>query len=332
VNSGVIIDSTKFRDSSLYKSPWDIYLKSIFDAGYSTIQPSDIDNIHHSHHPTARYTNATRLAVILRKVAIHVLQSGKKLIITGHSLGGALSTILTFDVIMNYMTFEKKATRLGKYTTYKKMNQNVLKRLYLYTYGEVEYGDEFLISCLKSHPSIQKFIQTGNYQRFVSLTTSPLCKSDVVTRIATKVLTNIPDVLSGKGGGRIERKKQKEQKKTTTRNTTKSNKSKKKGILSKFANKLKNIEEEHIDGDLMHVVPATYLCSGYAANTIDAHSLVHYMRGLAHLARGESNQRSKSSFHLIHDLPYSVSQYLGLTKGGACYNNSRSPIFYSYDC
>ena len=196
----------------------------------------------------------------------------------------------------------------------------------------MEYADESLLHCLKSHPVVDYFSRSGNYRRFVSLTKSPLCKSDVVTRIATKVIGPMPELLSGKNGGRL-RKRIQASAKASKRNQRKSAS---KPLIRRIRASLSNIRntssiEEHVDGELLHLVPASYLCSGYAENTIDAHSLVHYMRGLAHLAR-EGTRWSKFPLFLIHDLPYNISKILGLTKGGSCYNNTRNPIFYAYDC
>ena len=326
VNSGTLVDLTKFRSPNEYRSPWDLYLKSIHDSG--TVSMDTALN------PDARTISKRKLSSILRYIIFEAMKSKRRVVITGHSLGGALATVLILHLLTNWVPTENTG-RKGDFDARSDssfLSRKNLRKLYLYTYGEVEYADESLLNCLKSHPIVESFAKSMNYRRFVSLTKSPLCKSDVVTRIATKVIGPMPEIISGKNGGRLQRRMQTKSKGNKTRRS----KSSSKPIFRRIQASLNNLKnrsalEEHADGDLLHLVPATYLCSGYAENTIDAHSLVHYMRGLSHLAR-EGTKWSKFPLFLIHDLPYNVSKTMGLTKGGSCYNNTHSPIFYGYDC
>ena len=320
VNAGTIVDLTGYTSLDQYRSPWDVYMRSLFDRGTTSI-----DTALNSH---ARNIHKIKLSSVLIYVTLEAIKARKRVVITGHSLGGALATMLVVHLLTNRVRIDNK----GWKRAFQKSEINSLKRLFLYTYGEVEYADESLLHCLKSHPVVDYFSRSGNYRRFVSLTKSPLCKSDVVTRIATKVIGPMPELLSGKNGGRL-RKRIQASAKASKRNQRKSAS---KPLIRRIRASLSNIRntssiEEHVDGELLHLVPASYLCSGYAENTIDAHSLVHYMRGLAHLAR-EGTRWSQFPLFLIHDLPYNISKILGLTKGGSCYNNTRNPIFYAYDC
>lgn len=326
VNSGTLVDLTKFRSSNDYRSPWDVYLKSIHDSGAISLDTAL--------NPEARTISKLKLSNILRYIILEAMKSKRRIVITGHSLGGALATVLVIHLLTNWDITEKRGWKdiFRAQSATNIFNRKSLRKLYLYTYGEVEYADESLLNCLKSHPIVQSFAKSSNYRRFVSLTKSPLCKSDVVTRIATKVIGPMPEIISGKNGGRLQRRIQVK----TKGNRSRKAKSSSQPIIRRIQASLSNLKNrsalaEHVDGDLLHLVPATYLCSGYADNTIDAHSLVHYMRGLAHLAR-EGTKWSKFPLYLIHDLPYNVSKVMGLTKGGSCYNNTRSPIFYGYDC
>lgn len=311
VHSGHIVDLTDFTHPAQYKHG-DKYLRGLFSAciggNFSTANICAVEN--------------QPLASILKNIAISALQNPRKrLVITGHSLGGALGTLLALDLLVHYISPRPPTSRRARWmhkinpfrshrNTTQGLAVDAIDRMYLQTFGEVEYADELLLSCLMAHPAVDAFLRSGHYKRFVSLTTAPLCKSDVVTRIASKLIDKIPAVLSGKGGGRMERRR--------------------KRLKAAAAENTSEGSQRHVK--LIHLVGPSYLSSGTAINTIDAHSLSHYMRGMAYLAREGTARRSRYPLYLINNLPYYLSVDLGLARGGACYNNSYSPIFYGYDC
>ena len=198
------------------------------------------------------------LSELLINASLSALQSGKKLIISGHSLGGALSLLLSFDLILNHYDKPKSLITTTKHKVndtnliklyynsinnyvykikdwiknkfhFNNMNLNLnnssnhhnqlekkllpIQNIYLYTFGEPEVVDGIFYDQLySSSPSIQDFIRY-RYKRFISLTKSPLCKPDIVTRISSRIALVLGEVVIGHGGGKAGRMKRKQSKK-----------------------------------------------------------------------------------------------------------------------
>lgn len=108
-----------------------------------------------------------KLSDILRQLVIDALEQGITVHVTGHSLGGALATLLAGDVIVNHPSVS-------------------VKKLNVWVYGSPQIADDtFLRSAIDVAPRLKKFLKgNGRFNRFVTL--SNRCKVDAIVDV-TKV-------------------------------------------------------------------------------------------------------------------------------------------------
>lgn len=113
------------------------------------------------------YLKRKKLSDILRQIVINALQQGLTVHVTGHSLGGALATLLAGDVIVNHPSVS-------------------VKKLHVWVYGSPQIADDtFLRSAMNAAPRLKKFLKgNGRFNRFVTL--SNRCKVDAIVDV-TKV-------------------------------------------------------------------------------------------------------------------------------------------------
>jgi len=127
------------------------------------------------------FSKGERLVTILREVVISALESGKTVHITGHSLGGALASLLTLDVIINFPKVS-------------------VKKLHLWTFGAPQlFDDVFLQSAIDASPRFARYISAagnGRFHRFVTLSDS--CKVDAVSEVAKRTLASHKTSFQGK--------------------------------------------------------------------------------------------------------------------------------------
>jgi len=117
------------------------------------------------------------LVTILRELATEALQTGKTVHITGHSLGGGLSTILALDIIVN-------------------LAEVSVSNLHVWTFGTPQVADDtFLRSAVRRSPRLQKFL-LGRYHRFVTLSND--CRVDAVSEFSARTLTPSKQNLRGR--------------------------------------------------------------------------------------------------------------------------------------
>jgi hypothetical protein len=143
---------------------------------------------------------------VLKSAGLAALQSGRRLVVSGHSLGGALSALYALDMIVNeadtIRRMEQEQLRKSEnvfdmvvgsvyritsatyeaLTGAKKLAEDSLfKRIHVYTFGEPEFADELFWSSMKAKsPEAASFLE-HQYHRFVSLSAAPACEPDIVT-------------------------------------------------------------------------------------------------------------------------------------------------------
>jgi hypothetical protein len=108
-----------------------------------------------------------KLMTILRELVTRALLHGKRVHISGHSLGGGLATLLALDIIINFPHVP-------------------ISRLHLWTFGAPQVADDlFLRSAIDAAPRLGKFLR-GRYHRFVTL--SDHCEVDIVSEVTKNAL------------------------------------------------------------------------------------------------------------------------------------------------
>lgn len=127
-----------------------------------------------------------RLMFILRELATSALMAGHEVHLTGHSLGGGLSTLFALDIILNFPLIP-------------------ISKLYLWTFGSPQVVDEvFLRSAMDASPRLKGFISNRRkrrYHRYVTL--SDKCKPDVVSTIASNAIASHKRGLYGRVARRL---------------------------------------------------------------------------------------------------------------------------------
>ena len=121
-----------------------------------------------------------KLSNILRQIVTDALLSGITVHVTGHSLGGALATLLAGDVVVNHPSVS-------------------VKKLHVWVYGSPQLADDtFLHSAMNAAPRLKKFLRgNGHFNRFVTL--SRRCEVDVIVD-ATKIALSERRKLGGVHG------------------------------------------------------------------------------------------------------------------------------------
>lgn len=125
-----------------------------------------------------------KLVNVLRKVVIDALQSGRKVRLTGHSLGGGLATLLALDIVINFPT-----------------NTVPISNLELTTFGEPQIADDiFFRSVMELLPPsrrqrFQSFLES-KYHRYVTI--SNKCQVDLISQVAKNTLPSHKENLHGK--------------------------------------------------------------------------------------------------------------------------------------
>ena len=111
-----------------------------------------------------------KLSDILRQLVIDALEQGLTVHVTGHSLGGALATLLAGDVIVNHPSVS-------------------VKKLNVWVYGSPQIADDtFLRSAMNVAPRLKKFLRgNGRFNRFVTL--SNRCKVDAIVDVTKAALS-----------------------------------------------------------------------------------------------------------------------------------------------
>lgn len=126
-----------------------------------------------------------KLMVILRELVSEALLEGRVVHLTGHSLGGALTTMLALDIIIN-------------------LPDVPISKLHVWTFGAPEVADEvFIRSAIEASPRLGAFLRekSGRFHRFVTLTDD--CKADFVANVASRAL---PSHHKRTLGGRVARR------------------------------------------------------------------------------------------------------------------------------
>jgi hypothetical protein len=326
------------------------------------------------------------LSTVLVRAVVTALRHNTKVTITGHSLGGALATLLALDIAINNHTDAysgkqvKTSTRwvmpkvLTKTAALPTANPitDPLDNMNLIVFGDPEVADAvFVADVLKRHSQLRRFIQRGAV-RYVSLSRSPYCNSDVVTGSMSLATSIFGDIIMGRGGGFVgrarararERGSAQAEKKPTSEifmasiadGTTEN------GILSSGSGATKT------QGYFFDPI---YLCSGYADSGFSAHRMAHFLQGMSSVINtgemftckavqlGEeslpwskiiirsfsgsrsscsiNNSSSSSHYRKCNwriNLPLNISKRLFLYPGGGCYEEASydSNIFFYYAC
>lgn len=114
-------------------------------------------------------SHGEKLIDILREIVIDALHSGHSVYLTGHSQGAAISTLLAFDIVINFEAVP-------------------ISNLYLWTFGSPEVADStFYQSAARASPRFRAFLRDRKrYHRFV--TRADNCETDFVTTLVSKGL------------------------------------------------------------------------------------------------------------------------------------------------
>lgn len=122
-----------------------------------------------------------KLMFILRELVTTALFAGHKVLLSGHSLGGGIATLMALDIILNFPSVP-------------------IHKLHLWTFGAPEVADDlFLHSAMKASPRLKAYILNNRgrrYHRYVTLFDK--CKVDVVSTIASKALPSHKRGLHGR--------------------------------------------------------------------------------------------------------------------------------------
>lgn len=343
--------------------------------------------------------NTSLAQLLIQSVLVVLKSSHKKILITGHSLGGSLAFLLVMDLFVNYAhKYLPSSTSIisqnhwpwpWKKSKIQWIKTALMNQVRIYTFGEPEILDELFVNDLRNNfPDFMYFMKI-RYKRFISLTKYPSCQSDIVTRLTSQVASMIGERLSGVGGGHVGRKKRR-------RNRYKNRSSKKKKKLKTSHNHINNetmndttksvdnstmatstgtilnnsreillfkssdqqikdrifTDETDIDSSLITTfrnISDIYLSSDAASNPIEAHSMLHYLRGMAQYHRYISYEKShrksvlewllfyrnnttKERFRIAVDIDLDTARTYGFLVGD-CYRMSNRTIdFFEFVC
>ncbi|CAE7771792.1 unnamed protein product, partial [Symbiodinium microadriaticum] len=108
------------------------------------------------------------------------LRKGKRVICTGHSLGGALASLMALDLLVNEPHRPQLLPDLEHVIL-------LLSNLYLVTFGEPEIADNAFFYDLFSRFDHIAAFAAQRYRRFVSLSRAPGCSADVITTVTARI-------------------------------------------------------------------------------------------------------------------------------------------------
>ena len=218
----------------------------------------------------------TNLMTVLRRIVVDALKNGRTVHVNGHSLGGALSLLLSLDIVVNFP-------------------DTPISRLHLWTFGAPQIADDdFLESMIELAPRLAKFLDTryqANFHRFVTL--SDRCEADVVATVAQQTLSPFVQGVRAKAARRI----------GGIRNEVVH-------LGDPYYLLTPNQhgdEDSPVDADISEMfknsTSATKSGSSSSTRTsVDAHKTLNYIRGVS---------RQSSMHPLSTDLPVEVRQWLG---------------------
>ena len=161
----------------------------------SSTTSGSVDGIH------SCYVVDVPLAEILVTAIKTAITSGKRVLLSGHSLGGALATLLSLDLHWNHPSASSDPGQGVKVNSlWDKLGRKLFSdrpspvsaskqwgNVHVYTFGEPEFADTLLQSTLASGSSEVGTFLEDRYKRLVSLSSAPQCKPDIVTGIASRI-------------------------------------------------------------------------------------------------------------------------------------------------
>lgn len=257
-------------------------------------------------------SSQVNLSDVLSEAVKAGIENGIRVIITGHSLGGGLATLLTLDVLLNKIKtteaemlhnmqpsvhlpydwiYEDGPHKYSEALQTKSSADN----LFLITFGDPETADAAFFNEIFSKNSRIKLFADNNHMRFVSVSKFPQCKRDVVTGSLTYANSLFGDLLMGRGGGfwgRVHSRAEQRINRKSNRDDSKSKLLAKRGFdvdLSGLRRSGVRPELElhsYTSEGLGHLYRQGYLgdpiyvSSGHAMSAFAAHSVVHYVQGL----------------------------------------------------
>lgn len=281
----------------------------------------------------------------LRDLLISVIHKAiggpKKLVVSGHSLGGALGTLLCMDVLTSkdFTDFE---------------TDWLLRNLRLITFGSPDFADaSFYVDIIKNYPHFDSFLRNNDFQ-YVGVSKAPMCKPDLVSTALDLANGLFGDVFMGRGGGvwgrmRLRSQMREKLQMNSQRSSDKSSSN------TTYADAAPSSTE-------LHRPPPLYLSSGRASSVLSGHSMAHYMQGLVWAMndkRGENSKCDPAGMYEIFgldrlfieqsnqghlpalpcliasDLSSDITATQMLDEQGAgteCYKRDPNGVFYMYIC
>lgn len=134
------------------------------------------------------YIKNVNLAHSLVHTIISAISLNKTVILSGHSLGGGLASMLILDILINFyntsLSTSNPHASNSSYFPQAILGDKLLTHLFAYTFGEPEVADEtFFLHIFHLYPFIRTFYES-NYFKFVSLSCYPHCRPDIVTSLS----------------------------------------------------------------------------------------------------------------------------------------------------
>ena len=265
----------------------------------------------------------TKLSDILVNAVFQALKTGKNVILTGHSLGAALAHLLALDLLINKNMRHNSSLKISKKRNQRLANKNskLLKKLFLFSFGEPEFADEiFMHSVYNQSSEVLDFLKK-RYVKLVSLTKSPSCKKDIVTRITSKI-ENYVGAFSGrkKIGNNIDKYH------LNVINSTESYKSLFSIIKNKSSVKNKKSKTSVTIGGIVNDT-TVYVCSGSANSSLEAHGIQHYLRGISYDSRVSDAVKFKNVTY-SSNINYQIASSVNLIPYDGCFYTN--DLGYSY--
>jgi hypothetical protein len=266
VDSGKIILVSPSRNSAL-EPIYSVYsaCRGINSSAVAICQVSDV--------------NLRRLLLSV----IHLAVGGpKKLILSGHSLGGALATLLAIDLLANQDLSSNARDWLQLH-------------LQLITFGAPDFADtSFYTDIMKNYPHFNTFLHRNDLQ-YVGLSKSPMCGADLVSSALDLANGLFGDVLMGRGGGvwgRMRLRSQLRQKLQVADHELVNSNTESRSFRFKS-----QYESTTMNPISQFIRPGSlYVSSGHAASKLSAHSMPHYLQGIVWAMNDNSDAHGRVSF------------------------------------